>query len=215
MKVIEGIEVLTTLDELVDPRHMALMCVDMQNDIASEQGQLGSRVAPVRAIIPNIQRLLDAGRRAGVLVTYAEFIHRNRDGVSLLDGPELWPHRDQTSISVMQEGSWQAQTIDELAPQPGDLVILKSRGTAFCGTLLDSHLGARGIRSVIMTGTATSGCVFATWIDARTHGYYPVLVTDAVSEPGEGRHDIALEWMSGSAPSATTNEIVRLWAGEA
>ena len=214
MKVIEGIEVLTSLEELVDPRHTAVMCIDMQNEIASDRGPLGARVAPVRAIIPNIQRLLDAGRRAGALVAYAEFIHRNRDGVSLLDGPELWPHRDQPSISLMQEGSWEAQTIDELAPRAGDLVILKSRGTAFCGTLLDAHLGARGIRSIILTGTATSGCVFATWIDARTHGYYPVLVTDAVAEAGGGRHEIALEWMGGSAPSATTEEVIHLWAGQ-
>ena len=215
MKVIEGIEVLTTLDELVDPKQTALMCIDMQNDNASERGHMGPRVAPVRAIIPNIQRLLDAGRRAGALVAYAEFIHRNRDGLSLLDGPELWPHRDQSSISLMQDGSWQAQTIDELTPRAGDLVILKSRGSAFCGTPLDSNLGARRIRSVIITGIATSGCVFATWIDARTHGYYPVLVTDAVAEAGGGRHDIALEWMGGSAPSATTEEIIRLWAGQA
>ena len=215
MKVIEGIEILTSLEELVDPKQTALMCIDMQNDNASERGQLGSRVAPVRAIIPNIQRLLDAGRRAGVLVAYAEFIHRNRDGLSLLDGPELWPHRDQSSISLMQEGRWQAQTIDELTPRAGDLVILKSRGSAFCGTPLDSNLGARRIRSVIITGIATSGCVFATWIDARTHGYYPVLVTDAVAEAGGGRHDIALEWMAGSAPSATTEEIIGLWTGKA
>ena len=215
MKVIEGIEVLTTLDELVDPKQTALMCIDMQNDNVSERGHMGPRVAPVRAIIPNIQRLLDAGRRAGVLVTYAEFIHRNRDGVSLLDGPELWPHRDQSSIRLMQEDSWEAQTIDELTPQAGDLVILKSRGSAFCGTPLDSNLGARRIRSVIITGIATSGCVFATWIDARRQGYYPVLVTDAIAEAGGGRHDIALEWMGGSAPTATTEEIIRLWAGQA
>ena len=142
MKVIEGIEVLTTLEELVDPKQTALMCIDMQNDNVSERGHMGPRVAPVRAIIPNIQRLLDAGRRAGALVTYAEFIHRNRDGVSLLDGPELWPHRDQSSIRLMQEDSWEAQTIDELTPQAGDLVILKSRGSAFCDTPLDSNLGA-------------------------------------------------------------------------
>ena len=174
MKVIEGIEVLTSLEELVDPKQTALMCIDMQNDNASERGQLGSRVAPVRGNHSKHPETL--GCWAGGL----EYWSRTRSSsIATATASVCWtdlsygPHRDQSSIRLMQEDSWEAQTIDELAPRAGDLVILKSRGSAFCGTPLDSNLGARRIRSVIITGIATSGCIFATWIDARTHGYYP------------------------------------------
>jgi nicotinamidase-related amidase len=211
MRVIQGIEVLTTLDELVDPRSTAIMCIDMQNANATEEGKFGPRVAPVRAIIPKIQCLLDAARRAGVLVTYAEYIQCNRDGVNLFDGPELWSSRDNPSVYLIREDTWEARTIDELAPQPGDVLFLKSRGSAFWGTMLTWILSARHIRSLILTGTATSGCVFATWLDARERGIYPVLVTDAVAEPGGSRHQIALDWMAGSAPTATTEEILTVW----
>jgi ureidoacrylate peracid hydrolase len=215
MRVIQGIEVLTTLDELLDPKTTAIMCVDMQNANATEEGKFGAQVAPVRAIIPKIQSLLAAARSRGVLVTYAEYIQCNRDGVNLFDGPELWSSRDHPSVYLIREGTWEARTIDELAPRPGDVLFLKSRGSAFWETPLTSILNARHIRSLILTGTATSGCVFATWLDARERGFYPVLVTDAVAEPGGSRHQIALDWMASSAPTTTTDEILAIWSRHA
>ena len=109
MKTIHGVEVLTEIEELVDPASTAMIVIDMQNEEVSEEGKYATDgetdVSPARAIIPNIQRLLDAARGAGVLVTYAEFIHSSRDGVILMDGPSYFVHRDDDFCVVCAGGN--------------------------------------------------------------------------------------------------------------
>ena len=80
---------------------------------------------------------------------YTESIHRSRHGVNLSDGPSLYVHRNAGSVSEVREGIWQAQTIDNLAPQPGDVVLTKTRASAFHGTPLAAHCSpaACGARS--------------------------------------------------------------------
>ena len=207
MKIVQETEVLTTIDELVDPAHTALLVIDMQNEYCSERG--GHAAEVWRAVIPNVQTLLEAARRTGVLVAYTEFIRYSRLGACLVDGPSNYVHRDDPLVPRIQEGTWEVQTTDELAPQPGEFVFLKSRGSAFVGTGLDQTLRARGIRSVILTGIVTGGCVIFTYTDTQMHGYYPVLVPDAVAPAGEGNH--ALEWMAAYGPAFTTDEIVAIW----
>lgn len=48
---------------------------------------------------------------------YAEFIHANALGQTLMNGPEMWVHRKAEWVSNVVEGTWESRTIDELAPQ--------------------------------------------------------------------------------------------------
>jgi hypothetical protein len=68
--------VLTTLTEVADPGHTAIIVIDMQNEIVSDQGGYATRTETGQtfatghqALIPKIQALLDAARRRGILVT--------------------------------------------------------------------------------------------------------------------------------------------------
>ena len=156
-----------------------------------------------------MQVLLDAARRRGILVTYAEYTHRNRLGGNLMDGPNYFGHQDQSWISCAQDGTWDAQTVDELAPQPGDVVFTKSRGSSFSGTDLAMTLRSRGVRTLILTGTGSGGCVAFTCSDALMHGFYSVTVTDAVFNAGPG--DLAMTWMASLGPECTTEELLETW----
>ena len=75
MKTIHGVQVLTTIEELVDPSYTAMIVIDMQNGAGSERGKHATEkrtdTSPNAAIIPNIQRLLDAARRVGVSVLFS------------------------------------------------------------------------------------------------------------------------------------------------
>ena len=66
----------------------------------------------------------------------------------------------------------------EFKPQPGDVVITKQRASAFYGTPLLAHLTQLGIRTVIICGESTSGCVRATAVDAYSSGFHVVLVEE-------------------------------------
>ena len=214
MKTAHGVQVLTTIDELTNAAQTAMIVIDMQNDDVSLQGgaaTAGTDTSNHRAIVPSIQKLLEAARRVGVLIVYVEFVHLNADGVSLMDGPSLYVHRNDDFVSLLRPGTWAAQTVDELAPQPGDLVFPKSRASAFRGTPLNAHLRTHGVRSLVLTGIATSGCVLHTHSDALMEGYYPVVVSDAVATSDDEKHRTALDWMSRRAPAFNTEEVLEVW----
>lgn len=59
----------------------------------------------------------------------------------------------------------------EFAPRPGDTVITKSRASAFFGTPLAAHLTQLGVKSLVLCGQSTSGCLRATAVEAYSHGF--------------------------------------------
>ena len=81
-------------------------------------------------------------------------------------------------------GTWGAEIIDELKPQPGDITIKKQRYDGFFGTNLDLILRTLGIRYLLFIGTATNICVESTIRHAYFLDYFPILVSDAVRQLG-------------------------------
>ena len=213
MRVIHGNEVLTTLDELVNPECTAILVVNMQNEFVSPAGGFarhGFDVSRARAIIPNIQALLSAARMAGVSVAYAEQVHRSYVGAILADGVDYYSYSEAEWAPCVQEGTLAAKTVDELTPQGEDLVFSKVRASALVGTTLDSSLRARGIRSIVLAGTSVQGCLVQTHYDAHQAGYYPVVVRDAVAPYGADEE--LLPQLSGFGDQFNTDEIVALWS---
>ena len=80
----------------------------------------------------------------------------------------------------------------EFQPQPGDVMITKQRASGFFATPLASHLTSLGVRSVIICGESTSGCVRATAVDAHSHGFHTVVVEDCVFDRSLISHKINL-----------------------
>ncbi len=106
-RIINGVRVLTTIDELVDPTHTAVIVVDMQNEILSSQGgyrrkdqsaepdpQKHEVVPAYKGQVKGLAQFLQRAREMGVMVVYAEYIHRARNGRMLVNGPEYWTHRN-------------------------------------------------------------------------------------------------------------------------
>ena len=219
MRIITDIEVLTTIEELIDPSRTAVMVIDMQNNIvrniSSNEGDVDPKASAsldnLTRIIPSIQRLLAAARSVGLPILYAEFIHRNKLGASLMDGPNQYCHRKAREVASLVEGTWEAQTVEELAPREGDIVFRKSRGSAMYHTMLDDVLKARGIRSLILTGCLTSGCVLFTAVDAMNYGYYPVVLRDCIGNYDVEDHNRALNWMETKFPVFYLDEILTAW----
>jgi hypothetical protein len=73
VREVEGKQVFTTLDELVDPRHTALVVVDMQRDFCTPGGafdRLGVDISMYPSMVPRLVRLVDGARAAAVQVVY-------------------------------------------------------------------------------------------------------------------------------------------------
>jgi len=192
---VNGVQVLTELSEYADPDHTAVVVVDMQNEIVSTEGGYARKdrkaaanpeahqVTPAyRDLVENIRRLLEQARSRRIPIIYAEYIHRDESGKMVVNGTECWTHRNSEWVSCATGGTWEARTVKELAPRHGDPVIRKSRANAFYNTYLDDILKEKGIRSILLTGTAGGGCVFSTAMGAMDRGYYAVFVRDCVDQ---------------------------------
>ena len=80
----------------------------------------------------------------------------------------------------------------EFKPQLGDVVITKQRASIFYGTPLIAHLTQLGIRTLILCGESTSGCVRASAVDAYSHGFHVVLAEECCFDRSLLSHKVNL-----------------------
>lgn len=185
---------LRTLSEKIDPKHTVLMVIDMQNDFCHEDGSKahdGADVRPVQAIIPTLVGLVDRARAVGVPVLFTQAVHN-----PWTDSPvRIERHIDREPNCV--EGTWGADFYGS-QPTPSDYIIKKARYSAFVGTDLEMVLRQRGVKTVIVTGTATNTCVESTARDAFMRDFYVVAVEDCCAQSNMRSHAASLEALEGT-----------------
>ncbi|WMS41678.1 isochorismatase family protein [Acuticoccus sp. MNP-M23] len=77
-------------------------------------------------------------------------------------------------------------------PQPEDVMITKQRASIFQGTPIVSHLNFLGVKSLIVCGESTSGCVRASCVDAYSNGFHVTLAEEATFDRHELIHKVNL-----------------------
>jgi maleamate amidohydrolase len=82
--------------------------------------------------------------------------------------------------------------VPQLAPAAGELVVKKTVPSAFFGTMLAAWLAQRGVKTLLVAGCVTSGCVRASVVDAMCHGFRPVVIEDCVGDRALGPHEANL-----------------------
>ena len=78
------------------------------------------------------------------------------------------------------------------APEDGDVVVVKERASGFYGTPLLPELTRRGISSLIVCGTSTSGCVRASVVDAHSAGFHVAIAEECVFDRSPLSHKVNL-----------------------
>lgn len=135
------------------------------------------------AAIPPTQQLFAAARAAGLPVFYTT--GETRDDAQ----PRAVKATNRRGVPP-DPSNWSIRP--EFAPQPGDTIVRKMRASAFYGTPLTAHLTQLGIKSLIVIGESTSGCVRATTVDAYSAGYHVTLAEEACFDRHLLSHQISL-----------------------
>jgi ureidoacrylate peracid hydrolase len=206
------------LEERIAPTRSTLLVVDMQNDFVHPEGatarwmrerfrqegkELPSGPSLTEQMVPRLQHLVAEARRAGVPVIWVRMEHdaATRDRYTQSEG---WLY--------CERGSWGAEFYGDLGPAPGEPVVTKRRHSAFFGTDLEAALRARGVDAVLVTGTATQGCVEGTVRDANAHDFWAVVVGDCCGQPDPVSHQAALERMNRVfGVNASAEEVIAAW----
>jgi nicotinamidase-related amidase len=137
--------------------------------------------------LPHIQRLLAECRALEVPVVH----------LTGLEGMPGWrdvnPRGGGSSDPVAPERRRRRyEIIDEVAPIDGEVVLRKTAPSAFWGTPLAGHLTALRADTIVVAGEATSGCVRATVVDAKSHRLKVIVPEECVFDRDEATHAINL-----------------------
>jgi nicotinamidase-related amidase len=210
----------STLEEIIDPSHTAVLVIDQQNDFCHPDGfyaaDLKLDVSMLQKMTPAINLLTDAARTAGATVVFTQNVIKK----GFVSDSPLWlgihaaaglKSLDQERFYVF-EGTWGAEIYDEVVVKDTDFIVPKLRSNAFHDTPLDALLRNNGVESVIIAGQVTEGCVESTIRGARDRDFYTVLARDTIGSTSLERHDrIMANWLPRShCPTAA--EIAELWS---
>jgi biuret amidohydrolase len=181
--------------------HVALVVIDMQRDFVDPGGfgeALGNDVSLLRKAIAPTGRVLEAARKAGILVIHTREGHR----ADLTDLAPAKKARGRLKNGIgdpgpmgriLVQGEYGHDIIDELKPAPGEPVVDKPGKGAFYATDLDTILRTRGIRQLIICGVTTEVCVNTTVREANDRGYDCLVLSDCVASYFPEFQRVALE----------------------
>lgn len=169
----------------IDPRRTALLVMDYQNGIVHS-------IADADALLSRVGSAIEAVRRHGAHVAYVRVAFDDEDYELVPPHSALAPalaaggkalHSDSPATAVH----------DRIAPQPGDIVVRKTRIGAFSTTDLDEQLRARDVTTLILAGISTSGVVLSTVRDAGDRDYRLFVLADATADREPGTHEFLIE----------------------
>jgi len=199
----------------IEPAHTALLFVDVQNynctwdgseyaglSAAEKEERFGYFFRTMKATgVPNMVRLQQACRRAGIEVTYTIIESLTADGRDRSLDYKI------TGFNV-PKGSPDAKMIAELAPTDDEILFPKTSSSVFISTNIDYVLRNLGTKYLIIAGCLTDQCVDSAVRDACDLGYLVTVPTDACVTLSAERHEWSLRNNRGYCRQRTTAEVL-------
>ncbi len=98
-----------------------------------------------------------------------------------------------------------------ISPEPGDIVIEKNTASIFVGTNFELMMRNAGISTLAFTGISTEIGIESSARDAGNRGFFPIVVSDAVSSRDKNAHARSLENLKSMVPLVSTDELASFW----
>lgn len=191
----KGRQIPETFEEIVDPRHTALIVHEMRNDLR-EIGAADKDGKMIRidfdSIVAPIGSLLAAARDKNVRIIFAGYMGHSTE--SLYSDVMVWRHHKRLldpktapAAPGVVEKSRGWQVIDELKPRETEIILAKPRVDCFIGTNLELLLRWNGIRTIVIAGVGAEVGILPTTFHAINLGFF-------VAAPADCIRGTAREW---------------------
>jgi nicotinamidase-related amidase len=168
-------------------------------------------------MIPRLARLLRSAREVGTTVIFIQMTvlaGRRSESPAQIRFNMRMHLQDRGPLKPLWytiDGSQGQEIIPELAPAEGDLAVRKYRSSAFWGTNLDMLLRSNGLKTLVMTGCTTEGCVESTARDALFNDYYVVMAEDCVASDDREQHEASLLLMRHRFDVVASGDVISTW----
>jgi ureidoacrylate peracid hydrolase len=195
----------------LDAGKTAHVIVDLQNGFMEPGATVELPVA--RDIVPNVNAICKAIRTAGGINVFIRYLVDDETQVkwSSWFNDFASPARRKAMIETFSRNAHGFALWPGLDVQTEDLIVDKTRFGAFVPGSSNLHeiLQARGIDTLIITGTATNVCCESTARDAMQMNYKVIFVADGNAALTDAEHNATLNNMvTLFADVMTTEEVV-------
>lgn len=201
------------LRAIVDPAHTVLLLQECQKGVIGDRSNLPEMAAAAKVeMIPNVARLAQAARAAGIKVVHATAAHPS-DFWGANSNARLFAGTRKSPVKLI-EGTEAVEVLDEIGVAPEDFVIARHHGLSpFEGTEIDSLLRNEGIRTIVVVGVSINVAVLNVAFDAVNRAYQVVIPRDAVAgTPAEYVDQVFANTLAYIATVSTTDDVVAAWS---
>jgi nicotinamidase-related amidase len=158
----------------------ALLVMDMQAGIVS-------RLPDATPVLSNVGKAIASARSKKMPVIYVVVGFRQGAPEISLNNKSFAAGKEMFAGVNMQE----FMTVHpDIAPQKGEVTVVKRRISAFTGSDLEVVLRSFGIGHLVLTGIATSGVVLSTVREAGDKDYQLTVLSDACGDSDEEVHRV-------------------------
>jgi len=190
-------EINQELKEIVNPVNTALLIWDVQN-------MLVENIFNPELFLANTKKIISSAREKGIPVIFSKITPLPEKFESPVR-KYFWKNRLR---KMQQTPNGLDLTIE---PLENDIVLPKNTASMFIGTNFEQLLRNSGITTILLSGISTEMGVESTARDALNRGFFPVIITDAVSSMNQEAHNRSLENLKNMMILLTSEEIISLW----
>jgi len=184
----------------LNPEKAALLIIDMHYFQAHREFGFGQKARELglsdmieyyygrleKQVIPRLQEVIPQFREARCQVIYCRLLSAKEDGSDFCLRYRSW------GLKILKS-SREAEILDEIAPQTGDIVLNKTTQNVFLSTHLEQILRNLEREYLVLAGVVTNNCVEAAARTAADYSYKTFVMADCCAAFSEEAHVNALK----------------------
>jgi nicotinamidase-related amidase len=205
-----GLEILDTLDELVDPKHTALLLWDFAENVVLNRYSTDD-------LVRNSSKLLAAAREHSVLTIFSHQNNMRIVGDTGAPNVRMRLTRGGKPVSdIAREPEPKGfpakpQLVEAMRPTENEIVFEKFTPNAFLGTSFEWWLRKHAIKTIVLTGVNVATGINGTAREAICRGYYAVIARDCVGTNSPQDYAAAVNYLEKIFDVFDSSAIIESW----